>query len=201
MSSQTRKNLPNALDHEMWRPHLENADYPQPVLSGIEARLRKIEEESAIRDLMVKYCYNYDSNNVDGVISVFDTDCTLVNPRGTFIGSDAVRRCYAHLTTTRRYSFHHVTNVTIRLSDDMAEAVTTTYWTDKHVGPTGAIDGSDGTYTDHLRKVGAEWKITQRRITANIFYVITPLPDAWPPVPEPTTKDNTRAWVGAKYMR
>lgn len=201
MTERTTTPLPQALSRNMWEPHLNAANHPRPTTQDIEIRLRMIEEEATIRDLLVKYAYNYDANDVAGVISVFDKDCVLVNPRGTFVGAEEIRRCYAHLITTRRYSFHHVTNVTIRLSEDLAEALSTTYWTDKHVGRTGSIDGSDGTYVDRLRKIGSEWKIVERRITGNIFYVMTPLPDSWPPVPEPTRKESTRDWVGADHMR
>jgi hypothetical protein len=201
MAKAKKQALPDALSRDMWRTHIDNANHPGPETATLENRVRRIEEETAIGDLLVKYAYSYDSNNIASVMTVFDDSCVLINPRGTYVGAEAIRACYSHLFTTRRYSFHHVTNVTIRLSDDMEEAVSTTYWTDKHVGATGSIDGSDGTYTDRLRKTKAGWQIIERRITANIFYVMTPLPDSWPPIPTPTRPEGTRQWFGAKHMR
>lgn len=201
MNERRSASLPEALSREMWEPHLKAADHPVLTPKDLDARIRLLEEERAIRDLLIKYAYCYDANNVPGVVSVFDKDAVLTNPRGTFVGSEEIRRCYEHLITTRRYSFHHVTNITVRLSEDMNEALATTYWTDKHVGRSGSIDGSDGTYVDRLRKSGADWRIVERRITANIFYVMTPIPDPWPPVPSPTRPENTREWVGKDYMR
>lgn len=193
--------LPQALAKDMWQPLRETADHPQLAPDSLEARLRRVEHEMAIRDLLVKYAYAYDSNDLDRVVSVFSDDCVLVNPRATFVGADAIRVNYAHLISTRRYSFHHVTNVQVRLNAALDEAAASSYWTDKHVGKSGSIDGSDGTYTDRLRLIGGQWKIVERRITANIFYVMTPYPDPWPPLPEPTRKEGTRDWFGTTYVR
>ncbi len=195
------KPLPQTLSRDMWLPLNETADRPRIAPSTLESRLQRIEEELAVRDLLVRYAYAYDSNDLDRVVSVFSNDCVLVNPRATFVGAEAIRVNYAHLISTRRYSFHHVTNVTVRLNAQANEAVATSYWTDKHVGKSGSIDGSDGTYVDRLRKIGSEWKIVERRITANIFYVMTPYPDPWPPLPEPTKKEGTRDWFGTTYVR
>lgn len=193
--------LPQALSHEMWRPLCETAGFPQLKPESLDKRVQRIEEEGAIRDLLVKYCYSYDSNDIDGVMSTFSKDCVLVNPRATFVGAEAIRCNYEHLLTTRRYSMHHVTNVTVRLNEQMNEAAVTSYWSDKHVGKSGSIDGSDGSYSDRVKKIGDEWRIAERRITANIFYVMTPYPDPWPPLPEPTRKEGTRDWFGSTFMR
>jgi uncharacterized protein (TIGR02246 family) len=201
MSSNNIIPLPQALSHDMWRPMQETARFAQLKLATVEQRVQRIEEEGAIRDLLVKYCYSYDSNDIDGVMSTFSNDCTLVNPRGTFVGADAIERNYAHLFTTRRYSFHHVTNVTVRFNQQMNQAAVTSYWSDKHVGKSGSIDGSDGTYTDRVKKLDDEWRISERRITANIFYVMTPYPDPWPALPEPTVKEGTRDWFGSTFVR
>jgi ketosteroid isomerase-like protein len=193
--------LPDALSRDMWKPLRDNVAQLQVTGDSIERRLARLEAESYIRDLLVKYCYSYDSNDIEGVMATFSHDCVLVNPRATFAGAEAIQRNYEHLFTTRRYSFHHVTNVTMRFNEALNEASVTSYWSDKHVGKSGSIDGSDGTYTDRMKKFGNEWKITERRITANIFYVMTPYPDPWPPLPEPTKKEGTRDWFGTTYMR
>jgi ketosteroid isomerase-like protein len=193
--------LPQVLSRDMWQPLRDNANHSPPRGETIEQRIERLEAESAIRDLLVKYCHCYDSNDIDGVMSTFSEDCVLVNPRATFIGGEAIRRNYNHLISTRRYSFHHVTNVTVRLNQEMNEASVTSYWTDKHVGKSGSIDGSDGTYADRVKKSGNDWKISERRITANIFYVMTPYPDPWPALPEPTKKEGTRDWFGTTYVR
>ncbi|MDA8253987.1 MAG: nuclear transport factor 2 family protein [Rhodospirillales bacterium] len=201
MATQATRPAFTAIRREMWEPLLQVADAPVGAGASVEARLARIEDEMAVRDLLVKYAYSYDANDIEGVMSVFHPDVVLVNPRGTFIGADAVRRNYQHLLTTRRYSFHHVTNVTVRFSEDRNEALASSYWTDKHVGRSGSIDGSDGTYLDRVVRSGDEWKIIELRITANIFYVMTPLPDPWPPLPEPSKQEGTREWVGPTYVR
>ena len=113
----TANKLPEALSHEMWKPLIETANFPRTPSASIEQRLQRLEDEHAIRDLLVKYCYAYDSGNLDEVMTTFADDCTLVNPRATFIGTAAIRINYAHLISTRRYSFHHVSNATIRLNE------------------------------------------------------------------------------------
>jgi len=197
----TANKLPEALSHEMWKPLIETANFPRAPSASIEQRLQRLEDEHAIRDLLVKYCYAYDSGNLDEVMTTFADDCTLVNPRATFIGAAAIRINYAHLISTRRYSFHHVSNATIRLNEQSDEAAVTSYWSDKHVGKSGSIDGSDGTYIDRVKKIKGQWQISERRITANIFYVMTPYPDPWPPLPTPTRQEGTRDWFGTTYVR
>jgi ketosteroid isomerase-like protein len=193
--------LPNAFDHGMWEPFNQNADINDSLKGSLELRMQRIEDETCLRQIMVKYAYSYDSNNVDALMTIFSDDAVLINPRATFIGSAMIKRNYDHLITTRRYSFHHITNLMTRFSDDGTEALGTMYWTDKHVGTSGSIDGSDGTYVSKFRKTHGQWLIVELRITANIFYVMTPYPDPWPTLPEPSNKIGTREWVGPKYVR
>src|SRR5215813_5459136 len=81
----------------MWAAHLPVARMPRPVGTTVESRLRLLEDERAVHDVLTRYTHFYDAGDIDGVMSVFHPDCTLVNPRGTYVGREAIRRNYAFL--------------------------------------------------------------------------------------------------------
>lgn len=70
-----------ALRRSMWAPLCELTATAAKQEGSIEQRLGRLENELAVRDVLNKYTYCYDSSDLDGVMSVFHDDCTLVNPR------------------------------------------------------------------------------------------------------------------------
>lgn len=190
----------SALRREMWQPLVDNAREAVPAPAGVEARLARIEQESAIRDLLHRYAYCYDGNDVEGAISVFHADCVLINPRGSYVGLEAIRRNYQYLATVQRFSFHHLSNIVIRLSPDGRQALSTAYFHVVQVGNSGAADAGDGSYVDRL-VFEDDWKIAERRITFNLTYALSVLPDAWPARPEPSRPEGSREWIGPAFLR
>lgn len=195
-----------ALRRSMWAPLCELTATAAKQKGSVEQRLGRLENELAVRDVLNKYTYCYDSSDLDGVMSVFHDDCTLVNPRGTYVGAEAIRRNYRYLISCRKFSFHHVSNAVVRLSDEAREAGFTGYFNCVIAFRSGALTGGSGTYAVRLTKVGDEWKIIECRITLNTRHNMTPTfsgeiapsssPDAPPPPPQPTASESSRDWIG-----
>ena len=64
----------SALKKSMWGLLQDAARLPWARTSSIEERLRILEEELALRDLLNRYTYFYDGNDLDGVMTVFADD-------------------------------------------------------------------------------------------------------------------------------
>jgi ketosteroid isomerase-like protein len=184
----------------MWRPLQRNARRPAKRPAGLAERVERFEQEAAIRDLLHAYAYCYDGNDLEGAVAVFHPDCVLVNPRGTYVGSEAIRRNYRYLLSVRRFSFHQLSNIVIRLSPDGHEALSTAYFHVVQIGTAAGADAGDGTYVDRLVRQDG-WRIIERRITLNLAYALGVLPEAWPPRPEPSRPEGSRDWIGPAWRR
>ncbi len=181
----------------MWNMHLGLVRAPLRRATTLEDRIRLIEEEQAIRDLLVRYIYCYDADDLDGVMSVFHDDCVLINPRGTYIGSEAIRRNYAHRISERKIGFHYAPNVAVRVAEDGQQAWMTAYYYAVGGSQSAGLSGTGGTYADRLIKVDGEWKIIERRITFNLRHVLTPAqPKNATPPPVGTIAESSRDIIG-----
>ncbi|MBM3491340.1 MAG: nuclear transport factor 2 family protein [Alphaproteobacteria bacterium] len=200
MAKDGKKAWASALDRHMWRPLQRNVARPARRPSGLAERLERIEQEAAIRDLLHSYAYCYDGNDLDGAIAVFHADCVLVNPRGTYVGIEAIGRNYRYLLAARRFSFHHLSNIVVRFAPGGREALSTAYFHVVQIGNAASADAGEGTYVDRLVRQDG-WRIIERRITLNVSYAVSVLPEAWPPRPEPSRPEGSRDWIGPAWRR
>ncbi|CAN5793207.1 hypothetical protein BH09PSE5_BH09PSE5_46780 [soil metagenome] len=185
------------LTKSMWGLLQDIARLPSKRLQDTEARLQRLEDEVAIRDLLNRYTYFYDGNDLEGTMTVFDDECKLVNPRGTYVGKDAIRVNYAHLISTRKFSFHAATNVIVRFVDG-GDAVMSAFYNSIGIYPSGSLAMVGGTYVDRLSKKSGEWKIIERRITYNHrsrLAAENPF-DSPKPFPKGTETESSRDWIG-----
>ena len=185
------------LQKSMWGLLQGLVRLPVTRAKDAEARLQRLEDELAVRDLLVRYTYFYDGKDLDGTMSVFDDECKLVNPRGSYFGKDAIRANYKHLISTRKFSFHAASNVAVRFLDN-GDAVMTAFYNSIGIYPSGSIAMVGGTYADKLSKKSGEWKIIERRITYNYrsrLAAENPF-DAAKPAPTPTHPETSRDWIG-----
>jgi ketosteroid isomerase-like protein len=186
------------LKRSMWGLLHEIARLPRKPASDVETRLQRLEDELALHDLLTRYTYFYDGNDLDGVMTVFDDHCVLVNPRGTYEGKEAIRENYAHLISTRKFSFHAATNIAIRFLDGGNDAVMSAFYNSIGIYPSGSLAMVGGTYVDRLAKKAGEWKIVERRITYNHrsrLAAENPF-DAPKPFPKGTVSESSRDWIG-----
>lgn len=182
----------------MWNVHHAVATTPRPRGATAAARLALLEEEAAVRDLLNRYTYFYDGADVDGVMSVFHDDCVLVNPRGTYVGREAVRRNYAFLISLSKIVLHLAPNAVVRIGSDAKSAWMTAYYYGIAATPDGKLIGTGGTYADRLVKVKGEWKIIERRISYNFRHTLDPqAPGLNPPPPTPTRAESSRDIIGS----
>ena len=64
------------LQKSMWGLLHAIAHLPVKKPNDLEARLQRLEDELALHDLLSKYTYFYDGNDLEGVMSVFDDGIT-----------------------------------------------------------------------------------------------------------------------------
>lgn len=181
----------------MWSIHHALARTPRPRASTTPARLRLIEEELAVRDVLARYTYFYDGADLDGVMSVFHAKCVLINPRGTYVGTAAIRRNYAYLISLSKIVLHFAPNVMVRLDRGLQNAWMTAYYYGVSATPASTLNATGGTYADRLVKEKGEWKIVARRITYNVRHALSPEPPGGlSAAPRPTRSRSSRDIVG-----
>jgi SnoaL-like domain len=192
-----------ALAREMWGVHHALARTPRPSGETAADRLELIELELAARDVLNRYTYFYDGKDIDGLMTVFHPDCTLVNPRGTYVGSDAIRRNYDYLMGTFRMVFHYAPNVMVRILEDRRSA-----WLSSYLFSVGVVDrerfnGNCSSYVARLALTGEEWRIREMRITSNVPLDLRRRDDpmrAFAQPPEPTKPISSRDWIGPEHL-
>jgi uncharacterized protein (TIGR02246 family) len=192
-----------ALQQSMWAPFIELIR-PRKSVEVLEKRIRYLEQETAIRDVLNRYTYAYDASDVETLKTVFHPDCVVVNPRGTYRGRDLIESNYKYLIASRRFSFHFAMNATVRIDDSEQEAGMVAYFQDISFLPSGGIKASGGTYVFRLVQTDGEWQFIEMRITNNYQHrlaadsasdtgaSLAPTDRA----PAPSTPENTREWVG-----
>lgn len=154
------------------------ADFPifaselyAPFLA-ISSRARPTEQlagdEAQIRDLLNEYCYCYDAGEIDRVLRLFTPEAVISNATGIHCGAEAIRRNYLDFVTKRRFGFHLVANVTIRVAPSAREAIAASYLLTLNVTNGGRSTFVAGTYVDRLVRTAEGWRISERRITGDI---------------------------------
>jgi ketosteroid isomerase-like protein len=156
--------------------------------------------ESAVRDVLAKYTYYYDAKDISGLLTVFHENCELVNPRGTYVGHEAIRANYLFLMAQSKVGMHFATNILARVNEAGDRAWMTAYYYDISVLHDGTLAGTGGSYADVLVPVGGEWRIAQRRISYNFRHALNAEPprSASAP-PKPTRPETSRDLIGREW--
>lgn len=186
------------LHGSMWSVHHALARSPRPRTTSVVERRRFVEEELAVKDVLVRYTYFYDGGDLDGVMSVFHDDCVLINPRGTYVGHEAIRRNYAYLISLSKIVLHLAPNVLVRFSAGGKDAWMTAYYYGVAATPAGELIATGGTYADRLIKLKGDWKICERRISYNLRHTLSPEPPGdRSSAPTPTRAQSSRDIIGS----
>ena len=163
------------------------------IASSERARLDP-SDDLAVRDVLARYASLLDAGDLEGLMRIFDAEAILVNPRGTFAGTEALRANFAWLMRQRRLVFHTTSNVLVRGS--AGEAWLTAYYQIVSVNPLDEMRLSGGTYVLQLVP-GDGWVITAMRITDDYLQVLRPgssLRPAAEPPPDPTQPLTSSDW-------
>ncbi len=193
--------LPTSLDPQgrsMWGIHHLLARLPRLPGDSENDLVHYLGDEHAVREVLTRYCYLYDGGALDELMTLFHAECVVVNPRGTYVGREAIRQNYVHLigSTVR---FHYPTNVLVRFDQKRLNSWMTSY-TFSVSSDRGA---TVGTYIHHLVRLKGAWVFREIRITNNFRLALTPAGDsvgAQHP-PKPTNSETSAMWIGADWLR
>jgi len=148
-----------------------------PPSASIEARLQHVEDELAIRRILVDYAAFLDSRDYDGYAALFATNGEWIGGGGSHKGRAAIRAMLANVLgpagAANRANFHLITNPRVTIEGDKAHA------TSRYLFVMRGADGRPqpslaGIYTDDLMRVDGQWLI-QRRVADDIM----PTPEEW----------------------
>lgn len=152
----------------MWGIFDELASKPRCHNDSPEHRALVLHEEAEVLDLFRRYHYHYDAGNINAVMDLFTEDCAVINPRGTYVGAEAIRSNYDYLTGGRYFIQHFGTNHLVRFEENMQEAWLGAFYQSVVIVRKGKAFNVGGTYLDRLRKdADGKWRIFEQRITAN----------------------------------
>jgi len=158
------------------------AGTPAPAQTAaltVEQRLQRVEDELAIRRILINYHAYLDGRNIDGYVSLFAKNGEWVN--GTLVrkGPVEIRQLLEGLFGNtppgfvNTESYTHTTNIQIDLHGDRATARS------RHLlvkrGPDGSpIPTLAGRYEDELIREDGQWKILRR-----VDYPVLPTAEEW----------------------
>jgi uncharacterized protein (TIGR02246 family) len=133
----------------------------------IEERLRRVEDELAIRRVLVDYSATQDARDFDGYVALFARDGEWINGKTVHKGREAIHKMLVGLYGApqpgyvNNESFHITSNPQIDVNGDRATARS------RHLlvmrGPKGQPTPMlAGRYEDELIREDGKWKILRR---------------------------------------
>jgi hypothetical protein len=129
-------------------------------------RLTRLEAERDVRTVVNQYAYCYDEGDIDGLMEIYSDDCRLINDKGTFEGSAAIRENYRHNVGQRSYGYHHVNDVQVLLDDDATEAWVSGFLYNLAVRE-GVATGTMANCLFHLALRDDRWQVVESRIVVS----------------------------------
>jgi uncharacterized protein (TIGR02246 family) len=134
---------------------------------SVEARLKQLEDNELITQLLIDYGRHLDSRDLAAYASLFATDGEWVGGFGTVKGRTEIKSFMEKSLGTgpnRNNSFHIMSNFAITVKGDTATAWSR--WTFVTPGANGATIAQAGRYDDtFVRETGA-WKF-KKRVASN----------------------------------
>ena len=145
----------------------------------IEQRLQRVEDELAIRRVLVDYASTQDARDYAGYAALFAKNGEWVNGKTVHKGREAITKMLVGLYGTppsdyvNNESYHLVSNPQIELNGDRATARS------RHLlvlrGPKGEpTPALAGRYEDELIREDGQWKILRR-----VDYPVMPTSEEW----------------------
>lgn len=135
-----------------------------------EARLQRLEDIEAIKNLKHRYCLLCDNDyEPDGLAVLFTEDAVWDGgPFGYFDGRDAIKEFFAGCSDVIKFAIHHVTNPIIEVDGDTA----TGHW---YLWQPMVMHDADRTlwlaarYQDSYRREDGVWKFAHVKITVRLM--------------------------------
>ena len=149
------------------------------ALTSIEQRLRRAEDELAIRRVLIDYAWTQDARDFPAYAALFAREGEWINGANAYRGREAILQMLTGIygepdpDYVNRESLHITSNIEIDLAGDRATARS------RHLlilrGPEGAPQPAlAGRYEDELIREDGEWKILRR-----VDYPVMPTPEEW----------------------
>ena len=145
--------------------------------TDLEARLRRLEDIEAIKQLKARYCaYADDGYDADGMAALYTEDGVWDGGRtfGRAEGREAIRRHFSGAADRISIARHQVMNPIIEVDGDVAHG----HWllfqpcTDARASAAWLA----ATYADTYRRVGDTWLVAETHIDIAFF---TPYDKGW----------------------
>jgi len=151
----------------------------QPASPTLEQRLQRVEDELAIRRVLVEYSATQDAHDFAGYVALFAKDGEWVNGRTVHKGHAAIMKMLVDLygSPPQGYvnseSYHISSNPQVEVHGDRATVRS------RHLlvmrGPKGEpVPALAGRYEDEFIREGGQWKILRR-----VDYPVMPTPEEW----------------------
>lgn len=145
----------------------------------IEQRLQRVEDELAIRRVLVDYASTQDARDYDAYAALFAKEGEWVNGKSVYKGREAIKKMLVSLYGTpppnfvNAESYHLISNPQVDVHGDRATARS------RHLlvlrGPNGEpTPVLAGRYEDELIREDGEWKILRR-----VDYPVMPTAEEW----------------------
>jgi uncharacterized protein (TIGR02246 family) len=139
----------------------------QAVAPTLEQRLQRVEDELAIRRILVDYAATQDARDYDGYAALFAREGEWVNGKSVYKGPAAIRKLLVDLYGTpppgyvNGESYHLISNPEVDVKGDRATARS------RHLlvlrGPNGEpTPALAGRYEDEFIREDGKWKILRR---------------------------------------
>jgi 3-phenylpropionate/cinnamic acid dioxygenase small subunit len=128
-----------------------------------------VEEKDAIRELLARYCFHFDSGEFDEWVNLFTEDAVFdVGARGRFAGREALRNFVRVIPLTNGVPGikHCVMNSIVNVEGDRATA--RSYVVVVQGGEVLSVPVA-GRYEDELVKAGGQWRFTNRKVHLDLM--------------------------------
>lgn len=132
-------------------------------MSDLESRVRRLEDERAILDVLHAYGHSLDYGDRDLWLGCWAEDAQLIWPHATMTGHGEIGGAFDdHSHAPERWHKHFM--VEPRIAVDGDTATVDSYFTRIDAGPDGApFVRSMGRYRDRLRRCAdGRWRFTER---------------------------------------
>lgn len=135
------------------------------ALARVESRLRQLEDEEAIENLLLEYGRSLDARDFSAYAALFAPEGEWKGAMGTYKGPRQIQtemqRIFAGATDIPKgQNFHAMSNFRIAVQGDRATATSNfVFYTMEGNRPVASVAGR---YEDVLVRVGGVWKFLQR---------------------------------------
>jgi uncharacterized protein (TIGR02246 family) len=162
-------------------PALASGQAPKatPPPLSIEQRLQRVEDELAIRRIIVDYSATQDARDYAGYANLFAREGEWVNGKAVHKGREAIHKMLVDLYGqppagfVNKESYHISSNVQVDVQGDRATARSRhlLIWRGPNGEPHPALAGR---YEDDYIREDGQWKILRR-----VDYPVMPTPEEW----------------------